>query len=791
MATNRLDNLRALKLANVDVAFATAFGTLVGGAFLVGYVKHLGGSDIWIGWLAAIPSLLGILQIPGAIWGRGFDSYKRFVLPGGLLWRVLYIPLIFLPLLAIDPSGKLWILGLCVSIAAACVLPVNPIYNDWLAELIPSTSRGWFFSRRNAIAAGVGAAIGTLGALVLDYFKSEDLADLGYSTIFAIGVLCAGISFAAFALMKDLKRPNPIRQPFRQSLAAFMVPVRDKSFRNVLIFLGVFVFAQAFAGNLFSAYAIETLKLPFTSIQLAVAAHAAGSIALGPFFGFLADKYGNRPLLFMVGLGLTLTPAIWLVCTPGETLSNTIYLILGHVYSGAVWGGVAVCQFNLLLATAKEDDRANYLGVGMALQALVGGIAPLLGAETMSWLRGSYDAGTAYKTVFVITMGLRFASVFFLAPVKEKGAVRLRETWKHLSRVTPRGYAALRSLSKSPSPTSRARAIEEAADTQLSLAADEVISSLHDPSPRVRRRAASALAKIGDEKAVAALVHMLNDHPDLVEEEMIEAMGEIMSSLSPPPTPSSSSLRSNEEGARKAAIEILSRYLRSPRSMVRRAAARALGRIGDSSAIPVLVEGAAAQDDTDLRRASLQALRWLHAEDIDDVVSAALQDSHPSVRIAAAEAVSEMQLKGAANALRESLEKYQDEAEAEVAYALGCVGTAEDIPLILREAAECHSVITRRRCLLGVARLLGVENEAYRLFMTEGMNRDAALLEAFGPLAKKNKRIKQALDKYSAGDEAGALDVLKSSRPERAFAVLAGHPVEELFLVAAAFLKNE
>ena len=776
MPPNRLDNLRALKMANVDVAFATAFGTLVGGAFLVGYVKELGGSDIWIGWLAAIPSLLGILQIPGAIWGRGFDSYKRFVLPGGLLWRLLYVPLIFLPLLALDDGLKLWVLGLCVSVAAACVLPVNPIYNDWLAELIPSTSRGWFFSRRNAIAAGVGAAIGTLGALVLDYFKGEDLPDLGYAVIFGIGVLCAAISFAAFMAMKDLKRANPIRQPLRQSLAAFAVPLRDKSFRNVLIFLGVFVFAQTFAGNLFSAYAIETLKLPFTSIQLAVAAHAAGSIALGPFFGFLADKYGNRPLLFMVGLGLTLTPAIWLVCTPGETLANTIYLILGHVYSGAVWGGVAVCQFNLLLATAKEDDRANYLGVGMALQAIIGGIAPLMGAEMMAWLRGSYTADTAYKAVFITTMGLRFVSIFFLAPVKEKGAVRLRETWKHLSRVTPRGYAALRSLSNSPSPTSRARAIEEAADTQLSLAADEVISSLHDPSPRVRRRAASALAKIGDEKAVAALVHMLIDHPDLVEEEMIEAMGEIISALSDPPT--------------EAAVAILSNYLRSPRSMVRRAAARALGRIGDASAIPVLLEGASANDDTDLRRASLQALRWLRADGIEDVVSTALYDPHPSVRIAAAEAVSEMELKGTVHALRESLETIQDEAESEVAYALGCVGTAEDIPLILREAAECHSVITRRRCLLGVARLLGVENEAYRLFLMEGMGRDTALLELLGPLAKKSKKIRQAMDKYSAGDEAGALEILKASRPERAFAVLASHPVEELFLVAAAFLKK-
>lgn len=768
MSRNRLDNLRALKLANLDVAFATAFGTLVGGAFLVGYVKELGGSDRWIGLLAAIPSLLGILQIPGAIWGRGFTSYKRFVLPGGLMWRLLYVPLVFLPFLAMGDTAKLWILGLCVTLAAAFVLPVNPIYNDWLAEMIPSTSRGWFFSRRNAIAAGVGAAIGALGALLLDFFKGREQANLGYSLIFGLGILCAAISFGAFMGMKDLQRANPIRQPLRQSLSAFIVPMRDKSFRKVLVFLGFFVFAQGFAGNLFSAFAIESLNLPFTAIQLAVAAHAVGSISLGPFWGFMADKYGNRPLLFVLGIGLTLTPAIWLVCTPNETTTNTIYLILGHIYSGAVWGGIAVCQFNLLLATADPEDRANYLGVGMALQAIVGGVAPLLGAELMNAFRGSFPVEASYKYVFVATMALRFVSVFFLAPVKEEGAIRVRETLKHLRRVTPRGYAALRSLSKSRDVTSRETAIRTAASTQLSMAMDEVISSLHDPSPRVRREAAIALSKIGDAKAVEALVHQLEEHPDLVEEETIEALGEL------------------RDGR---AVEVLASYLRSPRSMVRRAAAKALGRIGDPASIPPLLEGAADPADTDLRRASLQALRLLGAKEVEGVVAGALFDPHPSVRIAAAEAISELGLAGSAEVLRRSLESFDDEAQSEVAYALGCVGNVEDVPQILREASQCRSMTTRRRCLLGVARLLQVENEAYRMFLLEGMSRDSALMELMRPVVRKNKRVAAALERYSAGDETGAMKALVTPSSDPLFKVFADQPVEELFLVAAVKLR--
>ncbi|HRK23089.1 MAG TPA: hypothetical protein PLX06_14825, partial [Fimbriimonadaceae bacterium] len=164
---------------------------------------------------------------------------------------------------------------------------------------------------------------------------------------------------------------------------------------------------------------------------------------------------------------------------------------------------------------------------------------------------------------------------------------------------------------------------------------------------------------------------------------------------------------------------------------------------------------------------------------------------HPSVRIAAAEAVSDLELRGVAEALRRSMESFDDEAESEVAYALGCVGSIEDVPRILREAAKCRSMITRRRCLLGVARLLGVENEAYRMFLLEGMSRDSALMELMRPMIKRSKRVRAALERYSAGDEPGALEALKSVGGDAIFAVLAEHPVDELFLVAAVRLRSD
>ena len=753
---NRLENLHSLRLANVDAAFATAFGTLVTGTILVGFIRFLGGSDLWIGWLAAIPSMLGILQIPGGTFGRSFSSYKRFVLPGGLAWRLFYVPVVILPFLAIAVGTKLWILAGCISIGAACVLFVTPVYSDWLAEMVPESSRGWFFSRRNALATAVGATAGLIGGLILDGFHKSAT---GFSLVFGLGLLCAGISLIPYMRMHDLPRLNPVRQSLWEGVKAMRAPFSDKTFNRVLLFLAITVLGQAFPGNLFGAFALESLKMPFSVIQLCGVLHATGNLLTARFWGFLADKYGNKPLLILVGVGVALTPTMWLFCQPGAPLQNAIILLSGHVIVGSVWAGLSLCQFNILLATAKPEDRSSYLGAALATQAIVGGIAPLLGATLMSNLRPQMDVALAYKWVFIGSMVLRGLAVLFLIFVHEEGALKVRKTLRDLSKVTAKGFLAMRDLSKSSNEAERAQAIRSVGRQNYALAAEEIIRALHDPSPQVRRQAATALAKLDDPKAGSALTHMLLDHPDLIEEETIEALGMIGSAES---------------------VEPLTKFLRSPRPIIRRSAARALARIGDMRAVGPLKDAAQENLDPDLRRAALQALRTLGVRDADEIFAEAIMDPAPSVRIAAAEGVSEFRIEAAIPQLRTSLDRFPDEASSEVAYSLGTVGSDSDVERILAVAQRCVSVITRRRCLLGVARLWGVEREVYRLFQLEGLSRDAALYELLRAAQRDNLDLAAALNLYSQGDELAALRKLGVT-------IL----VEDLFIVAACAQSRE
>ncbi len=447
-APNRLQTLGNLKTANYDMAFASVFGTLVTGAFLVGLIKYLGGSDLWIGVLSAIPSVFGILQIPGAIWGRSYRSYKRFIFLGGLGWRLFYVPFIAIPFLPIPANAKLTIAMFCALASAASIFIINPIYNDWLAEMVPTDSRGTFFSRRNAIGTAVGATTGIIGGLILDAFQRRGYDQAGFSTIFGIGIVAALISFSFFLRMKDLERAHPIRQSLLKGIVAFGAPFRDTAYRPVLIFLGAATVGQGFAGSFYFAYGLESLHLPFTVLQLAGACQAIGTVLSARFWGFASDKYGNKPMLAIAGLCLAINPIPWMMCRPDQLRFDTILLLSAHVFFGVMWGGVNLCQFNIMLSTAKPEDRANYLGAGMALTALIGGLSPMVGASVMATLRTHGTPYHAYEMLFLTTALLRAAGMIFLARVREAGSSEVRVALQHLSEATPTRVRVAQALAK-------------------------------------------------------------------------------------------------------------------------------------------------------------------------------------------------------------------------------------------------------------------------------------------------------------------------------------------------------
>lgn len=770
--SSRLENLNTLRVANLDAAFASAFATLYSGALIVGLIQHLKGNEFWLGIVAALPAFLGLLQLPGAAWARSIPSFRSFSGTGGLIWRLAHFPLIALPLLPVANEAKLIILVACVSAGAAAGQIVGPCYNEWLGRLIPENARGWYFSQRTLIASITGNLVGMAGGLILDLFRRLDQEALGFTLIFTLGAACAVLSMVFFWRMSDTVREETSKFDLRSIFDTVRTPMRDRNFRRILLFVSLFAASQGFAGNLFAAFARESLDMPFALIQSLSIAAMIGTILTVKMWGFLGDRYGNKPTLLLLVGGVSLTPVLWLVCQPGQMALNASILLPGHVFNGIVWSGVGVVQMNLYLATSKPADRANYLAAALTVQALAMAASPLLGAAMLNALRPLMETELAYKWVFVAVIAWRIAALLALLPVRERGASNVTETVTGMLQASPKGVAALRTIRAGADPQAREVAIKNVGETQLTMATSELVDALVDPTPRVRRRAAESLGRMGTVDAGHALVRHMQEHPFLVEEETLLA-------LAGSPVPE--------------AVPLLTRYLDDPSAQLRRAAARALGAVGDPAAVEALRGAAHRPGDPDLRRASIQALRSVEARD-PELYRDGLLEQHVSVRVAAAEAASELQIKELADTLRQSLEWYQDEGSSEAAYALGQIGEKSDLPLVLKVAQQAVGDAKRQRALLGAAALLGVEIETYRSFTRDEVARDSALLTLVRPLIRRDPALREACDLFAAGEEAAGLTKL-ALRGDPYLITLAEASVPGSFWVAlpvyVANLKSE
>jgi len=90
--------------------------------------------------------------------------------------------------------------------------------------------------------------------------------------------------------------------------------------------------------------------------------------------------------------------------------------------------------------------------------------------------------------------------------------------------ATPVLIAALTSAN----PRTRRLAAEGLSDIADPASAEALFPAVHDPEGKVRARAATALHKLGDKRALAALVETLDDYPDELHNPYTASMYPLM-----------------------------------------------------------------------------------------------------------------------------------------------------------------------------------------------------------------------------------------------------------------------
>ena len=455
---------RSLRASSLDGTFSAAFENVVRGVLIGNFLLGLGAGAFEIGLLTSIPMLAHLLQPLGAHFSEKSQSRHQYCLwiygSSRLLWLLPAIG-IFLFSHELLTTHQLTLLTIAV-LAASNVLDSigSASWVSWMAVLVPAQLRGRYFSLRRSLSSLTALLTVPIGGWLVSTWMGGEIEGYGIALIIAVvmGVASLGFQFQirdvnpqveAAKLDKrisehalenadinqvtiDKKQQTRLLEKCYEKKAeeSDRGLLGDRNFLTLLFFLGLWTFAFNLSAPFFNFYLLETLSLDVQWVTL------YGGLVHGAFFlmimlwGKLADRIGNRPLLVINGILMSILPLLWLY-TDAELTSVWIVLPLLHMLQGATFAALDLCLSNIQLELAPSAKQSGYFAIAAAITGTSGALGTTAGsliAEISAW---------GLPALFVISAVVRLLSLIPLTFVQEERAHPMREILSPLLKRLP------------------------------------------------------------------------------------------------------------------------------------------------------------------------------------------------------------------------------------------------------------------------------------------------------------------------------------------------------------------
>lgn len=589
--TQELSDYAKLRRMPFYYGYSVLTGTAVlctVGAPLVLFSAELGIDKDRIGLIGGILpffQVLGIAALPVI-----FRFGTKRVAALALIARYLFLlPLFIAPLFVATPHatfalifGAMVCFAICRTLSEAAVVP-------WSQEIIPRLVRGQV-SGKNALAYLPTALIGSF--LIQLWLDGQQGIERFYP-VFTIGIVI-GIAGGLFLFGLGGGGPRPAAGSGFGAIRQLRVPLRDRNFLAFLYSSGSQYLVFSALNIFLLLFFRERLGISSGQIVLMAALVPVGSAAGSYAAGWFIDRHGTRAIritlqAFQVVLLLGL-PFLHAGIPGVELLVGLVFFFFGFLVQGAMVGG-SVYMLNYVPPTERE----SYMSLAYSTDGIFGGgLTVLAGILVQYFEHHGTNLGAAhlggYEVLFVAAALLTASSAAVFARLREEGATGVRDFLGQFSTGNP--LRALWSIQRFSSFTSEQRRRDLAysfGGTGSTLAKDELIAALSDPSFDVRHEAIRALARLpATPKAIRALEDILS-YDGLIELQYaaLDTLGQ---------------LRSNASAAK------IARFLDDGNRLLRSRAARSLGDIRDASYLPALRKMLAEDADIDCRLAAASAL---------------------------------------------------------------------------------------------------------------------------------------------------------------------------------------
>lgn len=342
------------------------YGVLSGSAisFLNIYAARIGATGFQIGLLGAVGAAVNLLLALPA--GRWLETQPtgRAVFWTAVLYRLGYVPLIFLPQLLNEQAQVIAIL-LLTFLMAIPLTPVGVGFNALFAESVPAEYRAHVVGMRNVMLAITFMLTSLLSGVILDRVPFPT----GYQIVFALGTVGAALSTLHLYFVKPISSetlpppfsPQPRANPGKQTLSPrgifsrLRMDIWRTPFRNVLLALFAFHFTQYLAVPLFPIYNVRVLNLNDDHIGIGTALFYLTVLLGSTQIRKLAARFGNKSLTGWSVAGLGIYPVLLAMSR------SAVHFYGVSLLGGLVFAIVSGAYANYMLECIPAHDRPSHL----------------------------------------------------------------------------------------------------------------------------------------------------------------------------------------------------------------------------------------------------------------------------------------------------------------------------------------------------------------------------------------------------------------------------------------------
>ncbi|HWK54573.1 MAG TPA: MFS transporter [Hyphomicrobiales bacterium] len=394
--------------------------------FMNAFALHLGATSLQMGYLTAIPPLMGSLMQLVSVWIGNYLTRRRIVLFTAILQTSVMFCFAFLA--TVRRPGLMEALIHLVILYHGSSHMIQPQWRAWMGSMVPQSQRGKFFAARSRLTMGASLAVFLAGGLFMSFAARYDLAWAGFCFLFFIAAI--GRALSCYFLWRmhdpDPQAPTSGASQFFNTLRVFPQALGDRTFRNYTLYVAGMQGAVAVSAPFFAVYMLNELHWTYFQYTLNLIASIATQFVTLRHWGTVSDRHGARFVMLACSIAIPVVPLLWLFS------ADFYYLLLVQLVSGLAWSG-----FNLTIANYLYDIRphqtnfATYAAIQAICAALLIFVGGVLGGYIASvspalnaWL--PWPLPSALFIVFIASGLLRALVLLWFIPRAEEPRLRTR-----------------------------------------------------------------------------------------------------------------------------------------------------------------------------------------------------------------------------------------------------------------------------------------------------------------------------------------------------------------------------